>query len=124
MVNFIKNNTVKRKRGFRLFHYFFSFRHLSEQYFTSSQTFSHFFRHVNGRPQVMQILVGKSDFFFIFIIRNFFKTSTIPLSVALLVQSRLSLHLFHHFLARYNWQFPKFHRMNQRGKWQKDLGET
>ena len=69
MVNFIKNNTVKRKRGFRLFHYFFSFRHLSEQYFTSSQTFSHFFRHVNGRPQVMQILVGKSDFFFIFMTR-------------------------------------------------------
>jgi hypothetical protein len=38
-------------------------RHLSEQYFTSSQFFSHFFRHVNGRLQTMQILVGRSDFF-------------------------------------------------------------
>ena len=124
MVNFIKNNTVKRKRGFRLFHYFFSFRHLSEQYFTSSQTFSHFFRHVNGRPQVMQILLGKSDFFFIFIVHEFIKTLTIPLSPASLVQSHLSQHLFHHFWAKYNWQFPKFHHKNQRGRWQKDLDES
>jgi hypothetical protein len=35
--------------------------HLSEQYFTSSQTFSHFFRHVNGRPQQRQTLLGRSD---------------------------------------------------------------
>ena len=52
---------------FKIFAYFFSRRHLSEQYFTSSQTFSHFFRHVKGRPQVMQVLVGRSDFFCIFI---------------------------------------------------------
>ena len=35
--------------------------HLSEQYFTSSHTFSHFFRHVNGRPQQRQTLLGRSD---------------------------------------------------------------
>jgi hypothetical protein len=36
-------------------------RHLSEQYFTLSQTFSHFLRHVNGLPQVAQVLVGRLD---------------------------------------------------------------
>jgi hypothetical protein len=41
----------------------FNERHLSEQYFTSAQTFSHFFRQVNGRPQVAQIFEGSSDFF-------------------------------------------------------------
>ena len=30
-------------------------RHASEQYFTTSQSFSHFFRHANARPQVLQI---------------------------------------------------------------------
>lgn len=35
----------------------------SEQYFTLSQTVFHFFRQRNGRPQVAQIFVGKSDFF-------------------------------------------------------------
>jgi hypothetical protein len=35
--------------------------HLSEQYFTSSHTFSHFFRHLNGRPQQRQTLLGRSD---------------------------------------------------------------
>lgn len=29
------------------------------QYLTCSQSRRHFFRHVNGRPQVAQILVGK-----------------------------------------------------------------
>ncbi len=37
-------------------------RHLSLQYFTSSQTFAHFFRHRNTRPQEMQIFSGKLDF--------------------------------------------------------------
>lgn len=36
-------------------------RHRSEQYFTCSQSRSHFFRHVNGRPHAAQILVGRSD---------------------------------------------------------------
>lgn len=36
--------------------------HLSEQYLTSSQTFSHFLRHVKGRPHVRQTLLGRSDF--------------------------------------------------------------
>lgn len=39
-----------------------SARHLSEQYCTSSQTFSHFLRQVNGRPQVTQGFSGKSLF--------------------------------------------------------------
>lgn len=34
-------------------------RHLSEQYFTSFHTSDHFFRHVNSRPQMRQVLVGK-----------------------------------------------------------------
>jgi hypothetical protein len=41
-------------------------RQRSEQYFTSSQTFSHFLRHVKGLPQVAQVLVGSSDFRIIF----------------------------------------------------------
>jgi hypothetical protein len=36
-------------------------RHLSEQYFTSAQTFSHFLRQENGLPQVAQVLVGRLD---------------------------------------------------------------
>ncbi len=36
--------------------------HRSEQYFTSSQTFSHFFRQENGLWQTMQILLGRLDF--------------------------------------------------------------
>ncbi len=38
------------------------FRHVSEQYLTSSQTFAHFFRHENGRLQVRHIFVGKLSF--------------------------------------------------------------
>lgn len=37
-------------------------RHFSEQYLTSSQTFSHFLRHENGNPQVAHVLLGKSFF--------------------------------------------------------------
>ena len=37
-------------------------RHLSEQYFTSSQHFAHFLRQVKGRSHTGQILVGRSDF--------------------------------------------------------------
>ncbi|MEY4964242.1 MAG: hypothetical protein RLZZ323_1561 [Bacteroidota bacterium] len=37
--------------------------HLSLQYFTSSQTFSHFLRQANGFWQTIQILVGRFCFF-------------------------------------------------------------
>ena len=40
----------------------FPARHRSEQYLTSSQTRAHFLRQLNGRPQVRQDLLGKSDF--------------------------------------------------------------
>ena len=36
--------------------------HLSLQYFTSSHTFSHFFRHIKGRPQTVHILLGRCRF--------------------------------------------------------------
>lgn len=39
----------------------FNFRHLSEQYFTSIQTFSHFLRQLNGRLQVAQVFWGSCD---------------------------------------------------------------
>lgn len=48
--------------GFHLPTFFVCFLHLSLQYFTSSQTFSHFFRQVKGRPQAWQVLVGKKGF--------------------------------------------------------------
>lgn len=38
-------------------------RHFSEQYFACSQFFSHAFRHVISRPQVMHGLLGKYDLF-------------------------------------------------------------
>ena len=44
-------------------------RQRSEQYFTSSQTFSHFFRHAKGRPQLAQVFSGSSAFFRIFAMR-------------------------------------------------------
>lgn len=44
-------------------------RHLSEQYLTCFQSRAHFFRHVKGRSQTWQILVGSSPFFRIFIDR-------------------------------------------------------
>lgn len=40
----------------------FRFRHRSEQYFTASQFFSHFFRQVKASPQTGQIFVGRLDF--------------------------------------------------------------
>ena len=43
-----------------------SVRQRSEQYFTSSQTFSHFLRQVKGRPQTTHVFCGKSPFFCIF----------------------------------------------------------
>lgn len=42
---------------------FFLLRQAFEQYFTSSQFFSHFLRQVNGRSQTGQIFCGKSLFF-------------------------------------------------------------
>ena len=41
-------------------------RQRSEQYFTSSHTFSHFLRQVNGRWQWMQTLLGRLAFLIIF----------------------------------------------------------
>ena len=41
-------------------------RHLSLQYFTSCQTFAHFFRQVKGRLQVMQIFCGRFSFLIFF----------------------------------------------------------
>lgn len=43
---------------------FFSrvFRHFSLQYFTSSQTLAHFFRHLNGLPQTTQVFSGRLGF--------------------------------------------------------------
>ncbi len=38
-----------------------AFLHLSEQYFISSHTFPHFFRHVNSRLQTTQFLAGRWD---------------------------------------------------------------
>lgn len=43
-------------------------RHRFEQYFTSSQTLAHLRRQVKGRPQVTQVLTGKSPFLRIFAI--------------------------------------------------------
>lgn len=42
----------------------------SLQYFTDSQSRSHFFRHTNGRPQVAHTLLGKCCFFTPFIRRH------------------------------------------------------
>ena len=36
--------------------------HLSEQYLTCSQTFSHFFRQVNGLPHRTQVFDGRFSF--------------------------------------------------------------
>lgn len=41
---------------------YFCFLHHSLQYLTSFQTFSHFFRHENGRPQTGQVFTGKFCF--------------------------------------------------------------
>ena len=46
----------------RIIHFLSPFRHRSEQYFTSSHTRSHFFRHANGRPHAAQIFVGRWGF--------------------------------------------------------------
>jgi hypothetical protein len=46
----------------KLYLLLFKPRHLSEQYLTLSQTFSHFLRHVKGLAQVAQVLVGRFDF--------------------------------------------------------------
>jgi hypothetical protein len=37
-------------------------RQASEQYFTSAQTFSHFFRQAKGRPQAAQVFSGRLGF--------------------------------------------------------------
>jgi hypothetical protein len=40
----------------------FRFLHASEQYYTRSQTFAHFFLQANGRLQTGQIFVGRLGF--------------------------------------------------------------
>ena len=45
-------------------------RQRSEQYFTSSQTLAHFFRHAKGRPQLAQVFSGSSAFLRIFAITS------------------------------------------------------
>ena len=42
-------------------------RQRSEQYLTSSHTFSHFLRQQNGKPQITQTLLGRLDCLRIFI---------------------------------------------------------
>lgn len=49
------------------------FLHAWEQYRTCSQTFAHFFRHVNGRPQAGQIFVGRLGFSW-----GIFKSDVLP----------------------------------------------
>lgn len=51
-----------KKPSYHLFIVFLCCLHRSEQYFTSSQTFSHFLRHENGRAQTTHIFWGRSDF--------------------------------------------------------------
>ncbi len=46
----------------------FPFLHRSLQYFTSSHTFSHFFRHEKGLPQVTHTFCERSDFLIFFAI--------------------------------------------------------
>lgn len=50
-------------------------RQASEQYFTFSQSFAHFFRQANGRPQVMQSFWGRSD------LRRIFGMAAWPLEI-------------------------------------------
>lgn len=50
---------------FQGFFCFRSFRHRSEQYFTSSQTFSHFFRHMNSLEHVSHCFTGRCSFFMV-----------------------------------------------------------
>jgi hypothetical protein len=54
-------NEKKDASGFQPLAFFVAGRrrHASLQYFTWSQTRSHFFRHANGLPQVTQVLVGR-----------------------------------------------------------------
>ena len=54
--------TREIKPSYHLFIVFLCCLHRSEQYFTSSQTFSHFLRQEKGRPQTKQIFCGRSDF--------------------------------------------------------------
>lgn len=43
----------------------FAFLHASEQYFTCSQTFAHFFRQAKERLQTGQIFVGRFGFLWV-----------------------------------------------------------
>lgn len=59
--------SFQRKVGQKIIILHYVRLHFSEQYFTLSHTLAHFLRHVNGRPQVTQVLLGRSDFLRIFI---------------------------------------------------------
>ena len=52
----------KRGVDLRYGDHFRALRQRSEQYLTSSHTFSHFFRHAKGRPHAAQNFCGKSAF--------------------------------------------------------------
>lgn len=72
----------------------FERRQRSEQNFTSLQFFPHFRRQVKGRPQAIQIFVGKSDFLTIFGTSKHslvhFSEESNPLSIIELFQKRYS----------------------------------
>jgi hypothetical protein len=57
-----KNSLIFNKRIMFIFYLL----HLSLQYFTASQTLAHFFRQVNGLPQVAQIFCGRFSFLMFF----------------------------------------------------------
>jgi hypothetical protein len=53
---------LKRGVDLRYGDHFRALRQRSEQYLTSSHTFSHFFRHAKGRPHAAQTFCGRSAF--------------------------------------------------------------
>jgi hypothetical protein len=74
--------------------------HFSLQYFTSFQTFSHFFLHLKGLRQTTHIFSGRSDFFTCFIFVYLIFQETFPL-----LQDAL-LSLFPAFYQRSLSAFP------------------
>ena len=58
----------------------FWLRQRSEQYFTSSHTFSHFLRQVKGRAQLAQTLLGSSDFLRMRMVAKFLKLKLKPVT--------------------------------------------
>ncbi len=89
---------------------FLSRRQRSEQNFTFSQSFSHFLRHANERPQAAQVFVGKLDFVYflrsmlkdfpLFINEEFYTQQVLPQQLDRLLASGWR-HFGEHFF-RYN----------------------